>query len=266
MKKLFLLSLSTMLFLTGCSSIQRALRGDDYVDSSLAASSSAAESSKKAEEIKDALTNKNANFPQLTTELAKDEAQVKITTTAGDITLKLFPKYAPLAVENFLTHAKEGYYNGLIFHRVINGFMIQSGDPQGNGSGGESIWNGKDSKIDAGNGFKNETTPYLYNIRGALAMANAGADTNGSQFFINQNQTDSSAQLSSSSYPAKIIEAYKNGGNPSLDGDYTVFGQVTEGMDVVDKIAASETDESNKPKTEIKIEKIEVIKDYDFSK
>ena len=98
-------------------------------------------------------------------------------------------------------------------------------------------------------------------------MANAASDnTNGSQFFINQNQTDSSSKLSESKYPEQIIKAYKKGGNPSLDGDYTVFGQVIDGMDIVDKIAESETDENNKPKNEIKIQKIEVIKDYNFKK
>lgn len=267
MKKLLILGLSASLLLAGCTSIQRVLRGDEYVDSSLAASASSAEASKKEAETKEALTNKNANFPQLSTKVAKDEAKVKIVTTAGDITLKLFPKYAPLAVENFLTHAKDGYYDGVIFHRVIKGFMIQSGDPKGNGTGGESIWHGKNQKIDSGKGFKNETSAYLYNLRGALSMANAASDsTNGSQFFINQNQTDSSSKLSESKYPAQIIKAYKKGGNPSLDGDYTVFGQVIDGMDIVDKIAESETDENNKPKNEIKIQKIEVIKDYNFKK
>lgn len=142
-------------------------------------------------------------------------------------------------------------------------------DRKGNveGTGGESIWKGKDSKIDSGSGFKNEYSPYLYNIRGAISMANAGPNTNGSQFFINQNKKDISSQLDSQTFPSKIIEAYKNGGNPTLDGgNYTVFGQVIEGMDVVDKIAATETDEKDKPKSEIKIEKIEVTKDYDFKK
>ncbi len=142
--------------------------------------------------------------------------------------------------------------------------MIQGGDPLGNGTGGESIWAGKDTTIDAGNGFKDEISAFLYNIRGSLSMANAGSGTNGSQFFINQNTTDMSSQLSSSSYPGKIIDAYKNGGNPNLDGKHTVFGQVIEGMDIVDKIASVETDDSDKPKTDVKIESIEILKDYTF--
>ena len=213
------------------------------------------------------MTDKNAHFPQLSDKVADDEAEVKITTTEGIISLKLFPKYAPLAVENFLTHTKEGYYNGVTFHRVIKDFMIQTGDPKGDGTGGESIWKGKNSKIDSGSGFKTEISSYLYNIRGALAMArSSNPNSNGSQFFINQNTKDSSNQLSNTTYPEKIIEAYKKGGNPSLDGNYTVFGQVVSGMDVVDKIAAIETGENDKPKKEIKIEKIEVIKDYTFKK
>ena len=264
-KKLLTLSLLAIFALTGCSSIQRSLRGDTYVDSSIASESSSKKAAQMEKDTKDALSNPKANFPQLDTKVSADEAEVKITTTQGVITAKLFPKYAPLAVENFLTHAKEGYYNGVLFHRVINDFMVQTGDPKGNGTGGESIWNGKDKSIDSGNGFKNEISPYLYNLRGALAMANAGANTNGSQFYINQNKKDQSSQLSSEKWPTKIIEAYKKGGNPALDGGYTVFGQVIDGMDVVDKIAAAET-EKDKPKTDIKIEKIEIIKDYKFKK
>lgn len=261
MKKIILLTALASLTLAGCTDVKRALRGDDYVDASLAANSSQEAVSSYAKELKEVLTNENAVFPQLSTEVAKDEAAVKIKTSQGDITLKLFPKYAPLAVENFLTHAKEGYYDGVIFHRVIKDFMIQTGDPKGNGTGGESIWAGKDTSIDNGSGFKNEISPYLYNLRGALAMANAGEDTNGSQFFINQNPADQSAKLSSQLYPKKIIEAYKQGGNPSLDGGYTVFGQVIEGMDVVDKIANTETGDADKPKDDIKIEKIEILKE-----
>ena len=190
--------------------------------------------------------------------------QVELNTNKGRIVLELNAEKAPKTVANFLEYVRDGFYDGVIFHRVIDGFMIQGGDPDGEGTGGQSIWSGKDDSIDAGNGFKNEISAFLYNIRGALAMANAGADTNGSQFFINQNPADASGQLSSGKTPGKIIEAYKNGGNPSLDGGYTVFGQVIEGMDVVDKIASSETDASDKPTSDITINSIEIIKDYNF--
>ena len=262
MKKFLYLALASSLLLAACSSST-----DTSSSSSEAASSSSTDTTSSSQYAKDlayAINNPNASFPQLSTDIADNEAAVKIKTSLGDITIKLFPEEAPLAVENFLTHAKEGYYDGIIFHRVINGFMIQGGDPEGNGTGGQSIWAGKDDSIDAGNGFKNEISAFLYNIRGALAMANAGADTNGSQFFINQNPADASGQLSSGKTPGKIIEAYKNGGNPSLDGGYTVFGQVIEGMDVVDKIASSETDSNDKPTTDITINSIEIVKDYNF--
>lgn len=262
MKKFLYLALASSLLLAACSSST-----DTSSSSSEAASSSSTDTTSSSQYAKDlayAINNPNASFPQLSTDIADNEAAVKIKTSLGDITIKLFPEEAPLAVENFLTHAKEGYYDGIIFHRVINGFMIQGGDPEGNGTGGQSIWAGKDDSIDAGNGFKNEISAFLYNIRGALAMANAGADTNGSQFFINQNPADASGQLSSGKTPGKIIEAYKNGGNPSLDGGYTVFGQVIEGMDVVDKIASSETDSNDKPTSDITINSIEIVKDYNF--
>ncbi len=277
MKKLcsFGLMVLCLVSLSGCESITRAIRGDDYVDSKIAASSSAAAASSSAsasassskayqKELKKALSADQSAFPQLSTDVADDEAEVIMHTSMGDITLKLFPKYAPLAVENFLTHAKDGYYDGLLFHRVISDFMIQSGDPNGDGTGGQSIWKGKDKKIDSGSGFVNEISAYLYNIRGALAMANAGADTNGSQFFINQNSDDQSSQLPTDKYPQSIIDAYANGGNPSLDGDYTVFGQVIDGMDVVDKIAAVDTDSNDKPTTDVTITSIDIVKDYDF--
>ena len=262
MKKFLYLALASSLLLAACSSST-----NTSSSSSEAASSSSTDTTSSSQYAKDlayAINNPNASFPQLSTDIADNEAAVKIKTSLGDITIKLFPEEAPLAVENFLTHAKEGYYDGIIFHRVIDGFMIQGGDPEGNGTGGQSIWAGKDDSIDAGNGFKNEISAFLYNIRGALAMANAGADTNGSQFFINQNPADASGQLSSGKTPGKIIEAYKNGGNPSLDGSYTVFGQVIEGMDVVDKIASVETDSNDKPTTDVTINSIEIVKDYNF--
>ena len=270
MKKLLSLGLTVVCLatLSGCENMTRAIRGNDYVDAKTAASSSAAQASASAssskayqKEVKKALQADASAFPQLSTEVAQNEAEVIMHTSKGDITIKLFPKYAPLTVENFLTHAKKGYYDGLLFHRVISDFMIQSGDPKGNGTGGESIWKGKDKKIDSGNGFANEISPYLYNIRGALAMANAGANTNGSQFFINQNPADQSSQLSSDSYPKAIIDAYKKGGYPSLDKKHTVFGQVTKGMDIVDKIATVEVGANDKPKTDVKIEKINILQE-----
>ena len=267
MKKLATLLLISTFALGGCTSIQRALRGDEYVDTKIAEEKRSKDATRAAEELKDALTNENAIFPQLSKEVAEDEAEVVLHTSQGDIRIKLFPKLAPLAVENFLTHAKEGYYNGVTFHRVIDGFMIQTGDPKGDGTGGQSIWHDKDKTKDAGTGFKNEISPYLYNIRGSLAMANTGQpNSNGSQFFINQSTTDYSAKLPTSSYPKKIIEAYKNGGNPSLDGKHPVFGQVIDGMDVVDSIAKAEKDEKDKPTTTITIDSIEIVKDFDFSK
>ncbi|MDY4762016.1 peptidylprolyl isomerase [Streptococcus thoraltensis] len=258
MKKLFLISLIGLAFLTGCDKVERTLKGDDYVNQKEALKQAKETNEKYQKEIQRALKSGKDAFPQLSNKVAKDESQVILSTSMGDINIKLFPKYAPLAVENFMTHAKEGYYHGLTFHRVIKDFMIQTGDPNGDGSGGQSIWNGKDAKIDSGTGFKNEITPYLYNLRGALSMANAGADTNGSQFFINQNPNNQANQIKEGDYPAPIIEAYKDGGNLNLDGGYTVFGQVISGMDVVDKIAAVETGDGDKPKEDVTIKKITI--------
>ncbi|MBJ7695575.1 peptidylprolyl isomerase [Weissella sp. GP1] len=225
-------------------------------DAQTSSSSNASSSSTLPKAKLDKLT-----LPQLSDTVAKNESEVVMHTSMGDITMKLFNKYAPLAVENFVTHAKDGYYNNTTFHRVIKDFMIQGGDPKGDGTGGESIWNGKDSKIDSGNGFENEISPSLYNIRGALSMANAGPDTNGSQFFINQNSDDVTNKISAKRYPEKIYEAYKKGGNPTLDGSYTVFGQVISGMDVVDKIASVSTDDSDKPTETVTVTSVEVVKD-----
>lgn len=263
----------SLVSLSGCSQLTKAIRGEDYVNakasaSAASASKSASASSSKAyqKELKKALSADTSAFPQLSNDVTDNESEVLMHTSEGDITIKLFPKYAPLAVENFLTHAKEGYYNGVLFHRVISDFMIQSGDPKGDGTGGESIWKNKDKSIDSSNGFKNEISPYLYNIRGAVAMANAGADTNGSQFFINQNTDDQSQKLSSSSYPEPIIGTYAKGGNPGLDGNYTVFGQVIDGMDVVDKIAQTATDDNDKPTTDVTITSIDILKDSSSQK
>ena len=177
-------------------------------------------------------------------------------TNMGDIKIKLFKKEAPVTVENFTVHAKEGYYNGLIFHRVIKDFMIQGGDPTGTGMGGESIWGDK---------FEDEFDPALHNLRGALSMANAGPNTNGSQFFIVQASTVPANMVQQmkdmpSAFPEATVKAYEEmGGTPWLDFRHTVFGQVVEGMDVVDAIANVQVGAQDKPLTDVIIETIEIV-------
>ncbi|MBS4208557.1 peptidylprolyl isomerase [Bacillus sp. FJAT-50079] len=196
------------------------------------------------------------NYPQLTTEVAENEMLVQMNTNMGAIKIKLFPEQAPKTVENFVTHAKNDYYNGIIFHRVIQDFMIQGGDPTGTGRGGESIY---------GDSFEDEFSMELFNLRGALSMANAGPNTNGSQFFIVQNShidPRTKGQLEGAGFPKEIIDAYmENGGTPHLDHRHTVFGQVIEGMDVVDKIANVKTGAMDKPVEDVVIESIDVIKE-----
>lgn len=177
-------------------------------------------------------------------------------TTLGDIKILLFPDAAPKAVENFTTHAKNGYYTGIIFHRVIPDFMIQGGDPTGTGRGGESIW---------GRSFEDEFSVDYHNIRGALSMANAGPGTNGSQFFIVQAKEvdpgllSQMEQLSDRGFPTECVEDYKVlGGTPWLDFKHTVFGQVIEGMDVVDSIATVKTGYADKPVEDVVILGVEI--------
>ena len=192
-------------------------------------------------------------YPQLSKEVAANEALVVMNTTMGPIKIKLFPEQAPKTVENFLTHAENGYYDGIIFHRVIEDFMIQGGDPTGTGMGGASIY---------GDTFEDEFTMDLFNLKGALSMANAGPGTNGSQFFIVQaSEVPASVeQMKKGGYPAEIAEAYgEMGGTPHLDQKHTVFGQVIEGMDVVDKIAKVKKGRQDKPVEDISIESIEIL-------
>ena len=175
----------------------------------------------------------------------------------GEVRVKFFDEVAPKAVENFTTHAKNGYYNGVTFHRVINEFMIQGGDPLGNGTGGQSIW---------GEDFAEELSEELVPYRGSLCMASRGLQNSpslGSQFFITQAHYDEqmASYMQGYGYPADLMEQYKKyGGYLSLYQQYTVFGQVYEGMDVVDKVAAVQTDETDKPVEKVVIENIEVMR------
>lgn len=172
----------------------------------------------------------------------------------GDICVKFFYEDSPLAVENFVTLSANGYYDGVIFHRVIKDFMIQGGDPDGTGMGGESMW---------GKEFKNEYSDRLAQINGSLAMARTSQlDTNGSQFFINNGTAVDETMLEYYTIDEGYWDLYKEyGGNPFLQDQYTVFGQVYDGMDVVDAISDMETDDSDKPVTDVVIDSIE-IKQY----
>ncbi|WP_342540952.1 peptidylprolyl isomerase [Heyndrickxia sp. FSL K6-6286] len=195
-------------------------------------------------------------YPQLTKEVMDNERLIEMQTNMGNIKIKLFPEHAPKAVENFIKHSQDGYYDGVIFHRVINGFMIQGGDPLGNGTGGQSIYGGS---------FEDEFSRELFNFRGALSMANAGPNTNGSQFFIVQSVAVDPRmlkQMEQAGYPEEAIKAYEYlGGTPHLDFRHTVFGHVVEGMDVVDKIAEVKTDMQDRPvQFDVVIEKINVLK------
>lgn len=237
---------------------------------------------------------------------AAGEEIAVLHTSMGDIKIRLFPDAAPKAVENFKGHIQDGYYNGLKFHRVIEDFMIQGGDPAGDGTGGESIW---------GTPFEDEFNSNLLNIRGALSMANSGVDTNGSQFFIVQTDekvTDETAEnmmfnmymnrevckatlmmnekgasgasqeemnaytdslnsglneIAAAGIPEdqkavlqKAIDLYKEvGGTPHLDYKHTVFGQVFEGMDIVDQIAKVEVDANSMPTTPVTIDSAELV-------
>ena len=167
--------------------------------------------------------------------------------------LEIFEKDIPKAVENFLTHAKNGYYNGIIFHRVIKDFMIQGGDPTGTGMGGESIW---------GNSFEDEFSMDYFHFYGALSMANAGPNTNGSQFFIVQNNHLDARTLDAleqGGWPEEAIKGYAEvGGTPHLDHRHTVFGQLLEGTETLEKIAAVETGAQDKPVEEVVIVGIDV--------
>lgn len=156
--------------------------------------------------------------------MEKSPKTVVMETTAGNIEITLKPEVAPKAVENFLKLAEKGYYNGIIFHRVIKGFMIQGGDPTGTGQGGESIW---------GSNFEDEFSPQVvFDKAGLLAMANRGPKTNGSQFFITCAAT------------------------PWLHNKHTIFGEVTQGLEIVRKIESTPTDAMDKPQEAQKILKI----------
>ena len=199
------------------------------------------------------MVEKELHFPQVDIEAVKGPIAT-IKTNHGDMRIKLFPKHAPKTVANFIALSKDGYYDGVIFHRIIKDFMIQGGDPTGTGMGGESIY---------GESFEDEFSEELYNVRGALSMANAGPNTNGSQFFIVQNQhlPYSKKEIARGGWPEPIAEIYaEKGGTPHLDRRHTVFGQLadTDSYHVLDEIASVETGAMDKPVEDVVIETIKI--------
>ena len=199
------------------------------------------------------MVEKELHFPQVDIETVEGPIAI-IKTNHGDMRIKLFPDHAPKTVANFIALSKDGYYDGVIFHRIIKDFMIQGGDPTGTGMGGESIY---------GESFEDEFSEELYNVRGALSMANAGPNTNGSQFFIVQNQhlPYSKKEIARGGWPEPIAEIYaEQGGTPHLDRRHTVFGQLVDeaSYEVLDAIAGVETGAMDKPVDDVVIETIEI--------
>ena len=164
------------------------------------------------------------SMPEMNIDISKKYTAV-IKTSMGDMSIEFFTEDAPMTVNNFINLSRDGYYDNVIFHRVISGFMIQGGDPSGTGHGEMGKYPGYK--------FEDELNNQRSYDKGILAMANAGPDTNGSQFFIMHVD-----------YP--------------LPYQYTIFGFVTEGLDVIDKIASVETGEGDKPINDVVIEAIEV--------
>lgn len=195
-----------------------------------------------------------ANF---TSPVKGEEVVVMNIKDYGEVRIKLFPEYADKGVENFIGLAKKGYYDGLTFHRVISDFMIQGGDPWGTGAGGESIFGDK---------FDGGTDEHLIHAAGAVAYANSGSTaTNGSQFYIvtGEKYDDETLANIEAYYGTKFNDEAKEiyteiGGTPFLDGNYTVFGQVYEGLDIIFEIQNVETNENDKPVTDVIMESVTV--------
>ena len=267
------LSVCALMALSGCASSEAGNNGENTENEqeNTEQSEEMTDEEKAYQEYLDNLATQGESITQLDPPEKGEEIAV-IHTSMGDIKVKFFPDEAPKAVENFKTLAKDGYYDGITFHRVINDFMIQGGDPTGTGTGGESIYGGA---------FEDEFSPNLYNFRGALSMANSGMNTNGSQFFIVQKPgiqdgyweyidslvkefgdsqvlfDNQSNRLVKVNYSDEARELYnENGGTPHLDYGHTVFGQVFDGMDVVDAIASVAVDENDKPADDVIITSI----------
>ena len=219
-----------------------------------------------ADEIRNSTGKENLSLSNFTAPKEGETiVSMKLKGYDKEVKIKLFPEYAEQGVENFVELAKQGYYNGLTFHRVIKDFMIQGGDPNGDGSGGESIYE---------KGFDGGTDPHLIHAAGAVAYANSGGTaTNGSQFYIVTGEKygdEEISQLEDAGYSftdneKEIYSTY--GGCPWLDGNYTIFGQVFDGLDIVFDVQNVDVDENtSKPKTDVVIESVNVSEYHEGDK
>ena len=212
----------------------------------------------KKSETKSEYDTSAGGYVNYTAPVEGEDVLVITIKDKGDIKVKLFPEETEKGVENIKGLAEKGYYDGLIFHRIINNFMIQGGDPLGTGMGGESMWGGQ---------FDGGTSDKLTHVAGAVAYANSGSTaTDGSQFYIvtGEKLNDETLQLYAANNITLSEEAQKlyktEGGAAYLDGGYTIFGQVYEGLDIVFELQGVETDASDKPVEDVVIEKMTVEK------
>lgn len=257
LKKMFALMLFSSLIITSCG------QKDATQETNKKDESKNKVEIVEMEEAKESRIEKDENGKLIIEKLPQFEPMVDgeeyavMKTNMGDISIRFFPEVAPNAVNNFKVHAQNGYFDGLIFHRVIENFMIQGGDPKGTGTGGTSIWKTP---------FNDEFDYDILNFGGSLAMANSGKNTNGSQFFINLNVEIPQAGLDNlrkAEYPEIIVEKFAEvGGNPHLNFKHTVFGQVFDGMDIVSKISKVKVGAGSKPVEDVIIESIE-MKNYE---
>ncbi len=221
MKKIFFIAALIFLF-SGCSQSAGGLSVNEKNAET-----------QEAQEINKINNNQmTTNNPAELNDLAREHESAIIKTNLGDIKVKFYNEISPITVNNFLNLAKDGFYDGTRFHRVINDFMIQGGDPNSKDLSKKNLWGTGDPGYKFADEFNNEKL-----IRGSLAMANSGPDTNGSQFFIVTAEATS-----------------------WLDGKHTNFGEIIAGMDVVEKIEAGETDARDCPLEDIIIESIELVK------
>jgi len=265
MKKvgLAILGMTWMLSVSGCAS------GAEATTTTAAPTTTASETTTGAETTTDGRLGAErpaSAFDQMAEPAAGDTIATITIQGLGDVKIRLFPEQAPKAVENFIALADSGYYDGLIFHRVIEDFMIQGGDPTGTGRGGKSSY---------GKAFEDEFNGDLVPIKGSLCMANSGANTNGSQFFLvtkeeafTQENMDSyvvqykqyyGKELDFSTITDRAFEYLQSvGGAGWLYGQHTVFGQVFEGLDILEQAEAVPTDSADKPIEDLMIEKVTI--------